>query len=376
MQARRGATAAFGRALLLAAALSGCIMPRSGPTAGQIKAGTEDPALDMHVVEVTPAIAAASRANDALGFDSAFVNAPVLSPDTIRPGDTVSVQVWENVDAGLLVGAGQKATRLEALQVDQSGDIFVPYAGRIRASGQSPDQLRQRITETLSPQTPDPQVEVLRVAGNGATVSVMGGVRTPGVYPIQAPTLRLSAMLAQAGGVELTPDVAQIKLERNGRTGRVWLQDLYDNPRYDIALRAGDRIIVEEDRRSFTALGATTGQKRVPFNKRDMSVIEAIATVGGLDGRAANPSGVFVFRDDPAEVANRVLGRHDLVGEQRMVYVLNLTAPDGMFAAREFRIRDEDTIYSTEAPWGTWARIIAIATSAAVLTRTVQVVGQ
>lgn len=376
MQARRGATAAFGRALLLAAALSGCIMPRSGPTAGQIKAGTEDPALDMHVVEVTPTIAAASRANDALGFDASFVNAPALSPDTIRPGDTVSVQVWENVDAGLLVGAGQKATRLEALQVDQSGDIFVPYAGRIRASGQSPDQLRQTITESLSPQTPDPQVEVLRVAGDGATVSVMGGVRTPGVYPIQAPTLRLSAMLAQAGGVALTPDVAQIKVERDGRTGRVWLQDLYDNPRYDIALRAGDRIIVEEDRRSFTALGATTGQKRVPFNKRDMSVIEALGAVGGLDGRAANPSGVFVFRDDPAEVANRVLGRRDLVGEQRMVYVLNLTAPDGMFAAREFRIRDEDTIYSTEAPWGTWARIIAIATSAAVLTRTVQVVGQ
>ena len=140
-----------------------------------------------------------------------------------------------------------------------------------------------------------------RVAGDGATVSVMGGVNAPGVYPIEAPTLRLSAMLAAAGGVALVPDVAQIKIERGGQTGRIWLQDLYDNPRYDIALRAGDRIIVEEDRRSFTALGATTGQSRVPFNKRDMSVIEAIATVGGLDGRTANPSGVFVFRDEPAD---------------------------------------------------------------------------
>ena len=204
----------------------------------------------------------------------------------------------------------------------------------------------------------------------------MGGVKAPGVYPIQQPTLRLSAMLAQAGGVALTPDVAQIKVERAGHTSRAWLQDLYDNPRYDIALRSGDRIIVEEDRRSFTALGATTGQARVPFNKRDMSVLEAIATVGGLDGRAANPRGVFVFRDDSAEVANRVLGRNDLVGEQRMVYVLNLTEPDGMFSAREFRIRDEDTIYTTEAPFGTWARVLAIATSAAVLTRTVQVVGE
>ncbi len=183
-------------------------------------------------------------------------------------------------------------------------------------------------------------------------------------------------MLARAGGVALTPDVAQIKVERGGRTGRVWLQDLYDNPRYDIALRSGDRIIVEEDRRSFTALGATTGQRRVPFTKRDMSLIEAIATVGGLDGRAANPTGVFVFREDSADVANRVLGRSDLVGEQRMVYVVNLTEPDGMFSAREFRIRDEDTVYTTEAAFGTWARLLSIATAAAVLTRTVQVVGQ
>ena len=129
-------------------------------------------------------------------------------------------------------------------------------------------------------------------------------------------------MLAAAGGVALVPDVAQIKVERGGQTGRIWLQDLYDNPRYDIALRAGDRIIVEEDRRSFTALGATTGQSRVPFNKRDLSVIEAIATVGGLDGRTANPSGVFVFRDEPAAVANRVLARGDLVGTQRMAYLL------------------------------------------------------
>jgi polysaccharide export outer membrane protein len=325
----------------------------------------------MHLVDVTPPIAAASRSVDTLGFSANFVNAGLVSPDTIRPGDTLSVQVWENVDAGLLVGVGQKATTLEAIQVDQSGEIFVPYAGRLQAAGRSPDQLRSEITASLANQTPDPQVEVRRVAGAGATVSVMGGVNAPGVYPIEAPTLRLSAMLAGAGGVTLVPDVAQIKIERGGQTGRIWLQDLYDNPRLDIALRSGDRIIVEEDRRSFTALGATTGQSRVPFNKRDLSVVEAIATVGGLDGRTANPSGVFVFRDEPAEIANRVLGRADLVGPQRMAYLLNLTEPEGVFAAREFIIRDEDTIYIAETPLGNWTRVLAIATAAVALTQAV-----
>ena len=367
MQGPRIATASFARALLILAALAGCALPRSGPTVGEITRAGNDPALAMHVVEVTPPIAAASRSDDRLGFGAGFVNAGTVSPDTIRPGDTLSVAVWESVDTGLLVGVGQKATTLQAIQVDQTGDIFVPYAGRLQAAGSTPDQLRNDITASLAGQTPDPQVEVRRVAGDGATVSVMGGVGAPGVYPIEAPTLRLSAMLARAGGVKLVPDVAQIKIERDGQVGRIWIQDLYDNPRYDIALRGGDRIVVEEDRRSFTALGATTGQSRVAFNKRDLSVIEAIATVGGLDGRTANPSGVFVFRDEPAAVANRVLARGDLVGTQRIAYLLNLTEPQGVFAAREFTIRDEDTIYIAETPLGNWTRILAVATTAAAL---------
>ncbi len=371
MQGPRIAAVSFGRALLLVAALAGCALPRSGPTLGEIRRGSNDPTQDLHLVDVTPPIAAAARSAEVLGFGAGFVNAGALSPDTIRPGDTLSVGVWESVDTGLLVGVGMKATTLEAIQVDQAGGIFVPYAGRLQAAGRTPDELRLEITESLAGQTPDPQVEVRRIAGDGATVSVMGGVNNPGVYPIDAPTLRLSAMLASAGGVALVPDVAQIKVERGGQTGRIWLQDLYDNPRYDIALRAGDRIVVEEDRRSFTALGATVGQSRVAFNKQNMSVIEAIATVGGLDGRTANPAGVFVFRDEPAQIANRVLGRGDLIGPQRMAYLLDLTRPEGVFAARDFVVQDEDTIYIAETPLGNWTRVLAIATAAVALTNAV-----
>jgi polysaccharide export outer membrane protein len=373
MQGLLGARAGWARALLLLAALAGCVMPRSGPTAGEIRRAASTPEYDMHVVRVTPPIAAASRTSMSTGFGSDFIGAGVLSPDAISPGDTLQVRVWENVDTGLLAGAGQKATALESVQVDQAGGIFVPYAGRIQAAGDSPDQLRQKITASLETQTPDPQVEVVRVAGDGATVSVLGGVNAAGVYPIDASTLKLLPMLARAGGISLVPDVAQVRLERRGRVGRVWLQDLYDNPSLDIALRSGDRIIVEEDRRSFTALGAVVRQARVPFNKQDMTAIEAIAASGGLDGRTANPTGVFVFRQEPADVSNRVLARSDLIGPQRIAYLIDLTSPEGLFSAREFVIRDEDTVYVTEAPLGSWTRILALATAAAVLIRTGEV---
>ena len=77
---------------------------------------------------------------------------------------------------------------------------------------------------------------------------------------------------------------------------------------------------------------------------------------------AADPTGVFIFRNEPAEIANQVLGRSDLVGAQRMVYVLDLTQPNGMFMARDFVIRDQDTLYVTEAPYAQWSKTISALT--------------
>lgn len=347
----------------LASLAAGCTLPRSGPTASEILSAGEIPEYGLRIVNVTPAVAEAVNRRETLSFGPDLISAGEISPDTIRAGDTVAITVWENVDTGLLAGVGQKVTSVQSIQVDQAGEIFFPYVGRLRAGGRTPEELRKIITDSLQSKTPDPQVEVRRVAGDGSTVSVLGGVSHPGVYPIQAPTRRLSAMLASAGGVTLVPDIAQVKIERGNRSGAVWLQDLYDNARFDVALRAGDRIIVEEDRRAFTVLGASEKQARVAFNKRELTALEAIAAAGGLNGRSADPTGVFVFRNEDGAVIGPVMGRSDLQGPQRVAYILNLTEPQGLFAAREFVIRDEDTLYITEAPFAAWSRVLSVATT-------------
>jgi len=61
-------------------------------------------------------------------------------------------------------------------------------------------------------------------------------------------------------------------------------------------------------------------------------------------------------------VAEQVLGRNDLEGAQRLVYVLDLTEPNGMFMARDFVIRDGDTLYVTEAPFTQWTKILTAVT--------------
>ncbi|WP_108884934.1 polysaccharide biosynthesis/export family protein [Pseudoprimorskyibacter insulae] len=355
----------WARSVALLAALavvSSCGLPRVGPSKREIYEGSVQRKGDAFIVAVNDRVTRATSVVPSLGFSDQFKNAGQIGSDTIRAGDTLGLTVWENVDDGLLVPTTANSTILDEVQVDGSGFIFVPYAGRIKAAGNTPEGVRRIITAKLADQTPDPQVEVRRIAGDGSTVSLVGAIGTQGVFAIERPTRTLSAMLARAGGIAIKPDVAQVVVNRGSETGKIWFQDLYDYPALDIALRPGDRILVEEDQRSFTALGATGAQSLVEFQTRTLSALEAIAQVGGLAPTAADPTGVFVFRNEPADIANRVLGRDDLTGDQRLVYVLDLTEPNGMFMARDFAIRDDDTLYVTEAPYAQWNKTIAALT--------------
>jgi polysaccharide biosynthesis/export protein len=344
--------------LLVLSAVAACGLPRSGPNKREIFSSSVQRQGDAFVVSVTDRVAGATAISPALGFPRSLLNAGQIGSDTIRPGDTLGLTIWENVEDGLLVGTGQNAAVLEEVQVDGAGFIFIPYAGRIRAAGNSPEALRGVITRQLDTQTPDPQVQVRRLAGDGSTVTLVGGVAQQGVYPIERPTRTLTAMLARAGGIISETEITTVTLNRGGQTGKIWLSDLYSNPEFDIALRSGDRIVLAEDTRAFTALGATGTQNRVPFTAQNLSAIEAIAQVGGLNTNLADPTGVFVFRNEPEEIARQILGRTDIIGTQRFVYVLDLTRPMGMFNARDFVIRDQDTVYVTEAPFAVWDKTL------------------
>ncbi len=345
------------------AIVASCGLPRSGPNKREVFAGSVQKDGDAFIVAVNDRVSKVTARQPSFGFSSAFQNAGLVGSDTLSPGDKVSITVFENVkDDPLLGNSGQRVTPLNDIEVDGQGFIFIPYAGRVLAAGQTPEGLRQAVTRLLEDQTPDPQVQVQRVAGDGASVSIAGQSASPGVYPIEAPTRTLASMLAESGGVSIDQNVAIVRLTRNGRTGKVWLKDLYENPALDIALRAGDQIVIEEDSRTFIALGATGAQSLVPFESETLSALEAIATVGGLSTNSADPTGVFVLRDEAEGIANAVLGRTDLVGDQRLVYVLDLTEPTGLFEARDFLIRDGDTLYVTEAPFVQWQKTLSAIT--------------
>ena len=206
--------------------LAGCGLPRSGPSRAEIFSSSVLEGGNAHIVTVDDRVARAAAPDPTLSFGSGFLNAGITGSDTIRAGDTLGLSIWENVDDGLLANEGLNNTTLEEVQVDGSGFIFVPYAGRIRAAGNTPEAIRSLITDRLASQTPDPQVLVRRLAGDGSTVSLIGGVGAQGVYAIERPTRTLTAMLARAGGVVIPPEIAQVTVIR----GRPYRNDLAAGP--------------------------------------------------------------------------------------------------------------------------------------------------
>jgi polysaccharide export outer membrane protein len=341
--------------------LGACALPRSGPDYSELTAPAPQD-LQFDVVRVNPAVVAATRIDERSGFAISFTEARAENTATVAPGDVMAITVWENIDQGLLNPQGIGATPLPHVKVDEKGFIFVPYVGLIRATGRTLSQLRETIRTRLAEKTLNPQVDVFPVNGQGRVVSVQGRIRAPGLYPIERPTERLLAMLAGAGGVTEDPEVIRLKLRRGAVTGEIWVQDLYDNPVNDVALRSGDALIAERDRRIFTALGAVGRPSMVPFPVRDLSAERAMGAVGGLLDASADPTGVFVFRNEHAGIAAKFLpgaaSQSGTRNPRRVVYLLDLTKPGGLFLAREFIMRDGEALYVTSAPFTKWMKIL------------------
>lgn len=336
--------------------LSACALPRQGPTVAELSAPTDE-TLPFALVEIDARVARATRQEATLGFAPDWQGARALDPELIGPGDELVVTVWENGETGLFTAMGIGAATLPRTRVARSGMIHVPYVGRVRAAGRTVEALRESIRVQLSERTPEPQVDVFRAASDGRRVSLQGVVARPGLYPISAATTRMLAMLAEAGGIAGEPEAVRLRLRRGTETGTIWLEDLYDRPEMNVALRAGDTIVAERDRRSFTALGAVGARKAVPFPVRELSVARALGAVGGLVDATADPTGVFVLREESPAVYESVVGVPAPDARHRMVYALDLTKPGGLFLAREFVMRDGDTLYVTTAPFVRFQKI-------------------
>lgn len=209
----------------------------------------------------------------------------------IGVGDFVRITVYQSPDLTL------------ETRVSESGMISYPLLGAVRLGGLSVSQAEAAIERRLQVGKflKQPQVTVLVTQVRGNQVSVLGFVNRPGRYPLDVVGMRLSELLAQAGGIATGGgDVVTLSGERNGKPYRteINLPALYGrNPSgEDPILRNRDVVFVDRAPQIF--IYGEVQQPGALRLEREMSVMQAIAAGGGVTQRGTT-NGLRVHRRTP-----------------------------------------------------------------------------
>jgi len=142
--------------------------------------------------------------------------APVSSDYRIRAGDMVSVSVF-----------GEEKLSQASLRVLPGGTISVPLAGDVSVGGLTPAQASDVVGRALSRYLRYPKVTLAVVTPATLDVLVLGNVKTPGKYSLQAES-RVTDAIAAAGGLGATDGpLPNARLQTaDGRVAEISLQRL------------------------------------------------------------------------------------------------------------------------------------------------------
>jgi polysaccharide export outer membrane protein len=234
------------------------------------------------------------------------------------------------------------------VEVDADGYVSVPYAGRIKAAGATPDDVASRIEGALSGQSQNPQVIVTISKNLADTVIVSGAVKSPGRFPLTLANEQLLDMVAIAGGPTHGDEDESVQLTRAGQSAELPLTELESDATQNVYLDPGDHIQLSYNPRSYTVFGAAEKVEQISFDAPKLTLAEALARAGGPADGQADPNGIFLFRFERPAVAAR-LGLQAAGAKVPVIYQLDMMQPASYFVAQEFAMQDQDVLYIANA---------------------------
>lgn len=324
----------------------------------------------IRVIELDGRVAGHLSAVHGDSFESVLGNT-ALEDFRVGPGDSLSVSIYEAPPA-LLFGAAatlasnpasgaasmappSTVTSLPAVVVDQYGTITLPFVGRLNAQGQTISELQEMIRTRLKGKANDPQVLVSQGANVSRTVTLLGETGANVRAPITPHGERVLDLLASGDTLKQPVDKTTIQIVRGDKVVAMPLSEVIANPAQNVRLQAGDVVTALFKPYSFTALGSITNSSEVQFEASGITLSQALARVGGLDGQKADIHGVFVFRFERPEVLGldhntTVEDLHDKRGRIPVIYKLDMGRPESLFLAQQFAVQDKDLLYVSKAP--------------------------
>lgn len=204
-------------------------------------------------------------------------------------GDVVRVSVFQSPELTL------------ETRITEAGLVSLPLLGSVRLGGLSVTAAEKLIADGLRTgnfvRNPQVTLVVMQVRGNQA--SVLGQVNRPGRYPIEVADMRLTDLLAMAGGTAASgSDVVILSGSRNGQAFRleVDLPSVFaarSDPKLNPLILNGDTVWV--DRQPMIYIYGEVNRPGPLRLERGMTLMQALATGGGLNARGTE-RGIRVHR--------------------------------------------------------------------------------
>ena len=219
---------------------------------------------------------------------AASSTAPVANEYKLGSGDVVRISVYQNPDLTL------------ETRITEAGIVTYPLLGTIRLGGLGVTAAEKMIGDGLRNgnfvKQPQVTIVVLQVRGNQA--SVLGQVNRPGRFPIEVADMRLTDLLANAGGTAVNgADRVVLSGTRNGAPYRleVDLPTLFGpgGRDKDVLVQNGDTLWV--DRQPLVYIYGEVQRPGSTRLERGMTLMQALATGGGLNLRGTE-RGIRVHR--------------------------------------------------------------------------------
>ena len=348
-------------------------LPSSGPTASEVTAASR-PAKNgetrFALVDVAPSIVDKMAGWTAVSMQGTFGRQGPVSTQVIGVGDFVQIVIWEAAAGGLFsapagdrVGPGSRAATIPEQVVGSDGAVTVPYAGRVRVVGRSPQQVEAEIVTALTGKAIEPQALVTITKNIANTVTVVGEVTGGARVPLTTRGDRILDVVALAGGTKAPAHETFVTLVRNGTSVRIPMQAMLTNPTENVYVRPGDVVSVAREPQTFTAAGATSQNSVIPFEAIGITLDQAIARAGGLNDSRADPAGVYVIRyEQPSDYDQLGLRRPDTatLSQVPVIYRINMRDPNSFFLAHRFPIRNKDILFVSNAPLTDVQKVMAM----------------
>src|SRR4051812_15797437 len=151
------------------------------------------------------------------------------SVGVLRSGDVLDVVVYREKELS------------NKYLIDSRGFVQIPGVGVVQAAGLDPSQVKDRLIDSLRArgfERPEISVQPL------IRVSVLGQVRTPGLYPVD-PGTSLIQLLTIAGGPADNADLRKTRVVRDGRSYTVDLESaLGGSSAGRVVLYSNDYVVV------------------------------------------------------------------------------------------------------------------------------------